>query len=289
MKMKLLSIAVAGAFASGLSSFMQRHGLAVGGMALVLDEAEHAKLGKEVQALYVKKDGKFRLDVEVEDVSGLKSALAAERTARETAERTAKETAKRFEGLDPDEIRKILEKMGSDEERQLLKDGKIDQVVEKRMAKAAQAAEKRLKEAQAETEAAKGRAAKFEQRVLDNHIRAAATKAGLHPNAIEDALFRARTIFKVNEDGDAFQLGTDGKPVLGKDGKSPYAPAEWLDGMKESAPHWFPAGNSGGGAPGDKNKPGGGAGQKTMKRTEFDALGPVAQQQTMKDKVTIVD
>jgi len=38
--------------------------------------------------------------------------------------------------------------------------------------------------------------------------------------------------------------------VLGKDGKTPFSPAEWIESMTEIAPHWFPASSSGGGASG---------------------------------------
>lgn len=58
-------------------------------------------------------DGKFVLDVEssgglsLEDVSGLKSALGAERSAKESAERKLKD----FEGLDPKKARDALAKI----------------------------------------------------------------------------------------------------------------------------------------------------------------------------------
>ena len=83
---------------------------------------------------------------------------------------------------------------------------------------------------------------------------AAATKAGIHQHAIDDALLRARSMFRLNDDGQAVQFDQDGNVVIGKDGKTPFTPNEWLDGMKETAPHWFPAGNSGGGVGGNSNK-----------------------------------
>lgn len=289
MNIRLKSMVVAVSVALG--SFMSQRGLAVGALTVVLDKAEYEKLGKDVKALYVEKDGKFHLDLPegFEDVSQVKGALNKERTAREIAERAAKELAKKFEGLDADEVRKIMEKMGSDEERQLMKDGKFDEIVNRRMKKATEAHEKALAAEAKKTEQANARTAKYEQRVLDNHIRAAATKAGVHPSAIDDALFRARTIFKIDEEGNAVQLDADGKPVLGKDGKTSFGPDEWLGGMKESAAHWFPAGNAGGGATGSREKGGG----KVMKRLEFDGLDPVAKATAAADArkgaLTIVD
>lgn len=287
MKLKLIAVAVSSAFS--FSSLLQRAGLALGAIATELSKEEHGKLPKDVQSLYVEKDGKFKLDVEMEDTAGLKSALEKERKAAREAERVRKELEKKFEGLDADEVRKMMEKIGGDEEAQLIKSGKLDEVVARRMEKANQAHKKALEDLAKARDAEKARADKFSQRVLDNHVRAAATKAGLHPNAVDDALFRARTLFALNEDGDAVQLN-NGEVVMGKDGKTPFSPGEWLEGMREQAPHWFPAGNSGGNAGANKGAGGGG---RTIKRADFDKLSPIEKQSTAKEanegKVKIVD
>lgn len=277
MKLKLMIAALAAAFAG-------RTGMIVGALSLTLEKAEHAKLPKDQQSMYVEKDGKYHLDIEVEDTQGLKSALEKEREARKTAEKAAKDLAKKFEGLDADELRKLLEKLGGDEEAQLIKAGKIDEVVTRRMEKANKAHAKAVEELQKEVEAANGRTSKYSQRVLDNAVREAATKAGLHANAVDDALFRARTMFSLNEEGVVVQL-KDNEVVMGKDGKTPFSPGEWLESMKDTAPHWFPSSGTGGGAPGG----GKGVGGKTIKRAAFDQLTPEARAQTVKDKVQIVD
>lgn len=71
----------------------------------------------------------------------------------------------------------------------------------------------------------------------------AASEAGLHQHAIEDALLHA---------AQAFQLDDEGNPVAaeglyGKDGQ-PLTLKEWFAEMKERKPHWWPASANGGGA-----------------------------------------
>jgi hypothetical protein len=287
MKLKLMAVAVGLA----LGSFMTRRGLAVGAITPVLEKDAWAKLPKDVQALYVEKDGKYSFEFPegFEEVGSLKSALEKERDKAKTAAQAAKDLAKKFEGIDPDEVRKILDKMGSDEERQLMKDGKLDEVVTRRMTKAAAAHVKELEAERKKTELALAKAAKFEQRVVDNHIRAAAIKAGVHQGAVEDALMRGRAIFKADDEGNAVQLDGDGKVVVGKDTKTPFSPDEWLSGMKEAVPHWFPAPNAGGGGTGNK----GGTKGRTINRAAFSALNPTEQALAAKEaregKVTIVD
>lgn len=228
-------------------------------MALKLVVEKIEDVAEASRALYVEKDGKFHLDVEgLDDTTGLKNALKAERDAAKEAKRIAKEMEERYAGIDPAKVREMMSKLDQDGEAALIAAGKIDEVIAKRTQKFQTESQRRIDEAIATAKAADGRAKKFEQRVLDNHIRQAATKAGLHQHAIEDALFRARSMFSLSEDGDAIQLGSDGAPVLGKDGKTPFNPGEWLESMKETAPHWFPAGNSGGGGSGNKGSGGNG-------------------------------
>lgn len=236
-------------------------------LKLLLDSLDG--LDEALKSLYVEKDGKFHLDVTgIEDTSGLKSALQKERDAAKAERQRAKDLEDRFKDIDPDKVREMMSKLDKDGEAQLIAAGKLDEVVAKRTEKQRAELMKQLEAANAQTAAEKARAAKFSQRVLDNNIRAAAAKAGLHAGAVEDALFRARTMFNVDDEGNALQFDESGKPVLGKDGKTPFTPAEWLESMKDTAPHWFPAGSAGGGATGNRDTGGG----KTIKRSAFDSL-----------------
>lgn len=259
------------------------------GLALMVEDV--ATLPEAVRTLYKAVEGKagFHLDVDgLEDTAGLKSALSTERATAKAAKKVADEALtnlKRFDGIDPEKTRALLSKFNDEEEAALIASGKVDEVINKRLSKREAEFNKQLAAAQGTAEAATGTANKFKTRVLDNHVRAAAAKAGIHAAAIDDALLRARSIFALNEEGDAVQLGSDGAPVLGKDGKTPFTPSEWLESMKDAAPHWFPSGNSGGGAAGDK---GGKSGGTVMKRTEFSRLSPAEQAKTVKTH-TIVD
>ena len=159
-----------------------------------------------------------------------------------------REKLSQFDGIDPTVVRNIIKRFADDEEAKLIADGKIDDVLNRRTDRMKADFEKRLGDAKQLAEVAERRAKAFQGRVLDDAIRAAAAQAGLHQHAIDDALFRARSMFTLDESGSAVMLGDDNKPVLGKDGKTAFGPGEWLDSMKEKAPHWFPAAASGGGA-----------------------------------------
>lgn len=163
------------------------------------------------------------------------------------------ENLKKFEGIDPELTRSILKRFADDDEAKLIAEGKIDEVLNKRVERMRVDYDKKLNDATTAAEQASKRAAAYQGRVLDDAIRAAAAKAGVHQHAIDDALMQGRVTFALDDDGQAVALGADGRAVLGKDGKSPLTPTEWLEGMKESKPHWFPASSAGGGAGGSRN------------------------------------
>lgn len=288
MHRKLMALAVSLAYRAG---FVQ------GGLALEVAQADHAKLPEGTRALYKETEagsGKFRLDVDgVEDTSGLKSALEKERennrAAKKLQEKAVKDALAAYDGIDPVKYKELIKKMGTDEEQELLKAGNLDEIVKRRTAKLQEDFAKKLQEAESGRHGALEVASTFMERVLDNHVREACMKSGMHASAVDDALRRAREVFVLSDDGTPIQPedaeADELKPTLGKDGKTPYSLADWAEEMKEKAPHWFPAGASGSGA----NAGGKGAGGKTIKRAAFEALGTDDKAAKIKEGFKVVD
>lgn len=201
-------------------------------------------LDDSLKGLYVEQDGKFRLDAEGVDNSGLKSALEKERKAARDAENRRKDLEARFKDIDPERYAELLKKAEDEEASKGTMEERVSRATEKALAQS----RKEIEAAKKDAEDARKQASAFKGRVLDDALRQAAAKAGLHQHAIDDALFRGRAMFTLDENGYAVQLDADGSPVIGKDGKTPFSPSEWLEGMRENAPHWFPANASGSGS-----------------------------------------
>ena len=254
-------------------------------LPIVVDSLDAIEEGK--RGLYVADGDKFKLDVEgIEDVNKLRSDLS--HANREAADRrkAVKELEEKYAGIDPVKVREMMAKLDQDGEAKLLAEGKIDEVVNKRTEKLRADLQKQLDEAHGKAQAAEQRSKQYSQRVLDDRIREAVT-GKVHNSAIMsgDVLRAAREIFILDEHGNAVQLDADGKPVLGKDGKTAFSPAEWIESMVEIAPHWFPASSSGGGANGSGN---GSNGSRTMKRAAFESLSAHEKAAAIK-KYQIVD
>ena len=190
-----------------------------------------------------------------------------------------------YGGLDPERAKALLETMDHDEDLKLFAEGKKAVVIDKYTERMRTAHTGELEAERQQTLAERQRADAYKGAVLDNHIRS--VTGDLHKGAVEDALLLARQLFSLDAKGNAVKLDAEGRPELGKDGKSPFSPAEWMEMQRELKPHWFPANTSGSGSSG-ANGTGSGAG-KTMKRGEFNALSPAQQGNVARSGTRIVD
>lgn len=195
-----------------------------------------------------------------------------------------KDRVKQFEGLDPVELKALKDRLDADDDAKLLAEGKKNVVIEKYTERMRAAHLQELEAERAKTLAEAKRADAYKGSVLDNQIRA--VTGGLHKGAVEDALLHARQIFSLDAKGNAVQLDADGRPVLGKDGTTPFSPAEWIELQKELKPHWFPMGTTGSGAPNVRDASGTG---KVIKRAEFEKLSGLEQSKVARSGTKIVD
>ncbi|MBI5385007.1 MAG: hypothetical protein HZA90_10015 [Verrucomicrobia bacterium] len=193
--------------------------------------------------LYVERDGVFLLDV-----AGVVDKSHADELKKSNADLVQELHAhrQRFDGIDPDEVRKLSEEKRKLEEQQLLKSGEVEKVVESRLKQATLTWEQQLGALTSERDALNARLVSIQ---IDQAVVSEATKRGLRATALPDITARARHTFRlVNGVPQAFER--DGQTVrVGKDGVTPLSLAEWIDLQVSEAPHLFEA-NIGSGAPG---------------------------------------
>ena len=99
-------------------------------MALKFKFKSKEEIPADQQALYVERDGAWMLDV---DGAVDKSKLDEFRANNIALSNQLAEQKKRFEGIDPDQVRKLAEEKQRLEEAQQLKGGEVDKVVEGRL------------------------------------------------------------------------------------------------------------------------------------------------------------
>lgn len=170
--------------------------------------AEHA-------ALYVEREGAFVLDAEgVTD----KARVDEFRQSNVTLKKELEELRAKFDGIDPEEVRKLAaEKQRLEEERQI-KAGEAEKVYETRLKGMRAEWDKDVVGYKGQVEALTRTLTTVQ---IDQGVTTTATKRGLRPTAIPDITARARSVFKlVNGAPRAFEA--DGATVrYGRDGVTP--------------------------------------------------------------------
>ena len=213
-------------------------------MALKFKVKSKEEIPADQLPFYAERDGGWILDV---DGAVEKSKLDEFRNSNVSLLKERDELKKRFEGIDPDEVRKLADEKHRLEESQQLKTGELDKVVENRIKSVKGELEKQVTSLTSERDALNSRLVAIQ---IDQGVITSATKRGLRPTAIPDITARARSIFRlVNGVPTAFEA--DGSTVrYGRDGLTPMTLEEWVDGQVAEAPHLFEA-NSGAGAGGN--------------------------------------
>jgi len=194
------------------------------------------------------------------DVAGLK----AKRDELLDAQRKLKDDIKRFEGIDPERARKLEQMLAENEEAKLIADGKIDELVNKRLSREQATWQSQLEAKDAEAQQYRQQVEALQGMTIKSGIAAAAHKAGLAPTAVEDAQLIAQHSGWTVEDGVPVLRNSQGEVVRGKEG--PIRFDEWLESQRETRPHWFPT-PKGSGAPGSKS--GGSSNDNPWKKDSF--------------------
>ena len=222
-------------------------------MALKYKFKTKEEIPAEHLPLYAEREGAWILDV---DGAVEKTKLDEFRTTNVSLLKERDDLKKRYEGIDPDAVKALVDEKRQLEEAQQLKAGEVEKVVENRIKGVKADLEKQITALTSERDTMTARLTSIQ---IDQGVLTVATKRGLRPTAIPDITARARSIFRlVNGTPTAFE--PDGKALrYGKDGLTPMTLEEWVDAQVSEAPHLFES-NAGGGAA--SNASGGGAGAR---------------------------
>lgn len=159
-------------------------------------------------------------------VSGLKNDLAT--------------TNSKFEGVDIEALKALAATAKNQEEKDLLDNGKFDQLMQVKIAEAMNPLQAQLEATKGELDAVIGERDKvksdFSLTRAENFLRSEAGQvADLHSTAIDDIVMRGQKKFREFEG--AFQAFDGDKPLF-KDNK-PLSGVQWIESMRDTHPHYF--------------------------------------------------
>lgn len=174
----------------------------------------------------------------------------------------SKKVLKDYQSLgELEKVRESLQWLKDNEDAQLIKDGRIDEVVHRRTQEMREKHEETVNEyAKKVDELAKEGATykqRYETKMVEDELTKEALKSGVLPGAIPDVLRQGVGIFNLGQNGEVEARDKDGKLMKTKEGDLILTPSNWINALKITSAHYWPqstgAGNRGGGAgdPGD--------------------------------------
>lgn len=150
---------------------------------------------------------------------------------------------KTFDGMDFDDVKSTLDLVRNNEDIKLIKEGKIDEVINRRMEKVTAQHDETVSELTKQIEGLKTNQNlykdKYESKLIDDSLRAEAAKAGVRNEAIEDIILRGKMVFSVGEDGSIEARNNEGSLAKNDDGKV-LTPQVFIDDLKGTSPHYWP-------------------------------------------------
>jgi DNA-binding transcriptional MerR regulator len=254
-------------------------------LAAVVDSLD--TIPEAARGAYVEKEGKFVLDFDVPDVTGLKKALESERGAN----KAVKDKIAAWEklGVSPEDIEQRLEAERKKAEEAALKAGKFDEVLATHLGKAKQEKDAEVGKATKERDAALNvaRSAVLNTSLATALTKAKATATGMTalPKLIGD---RVKIDFDDAGQAKASIFEADGKTPMVGNGSGGLATFDDLvsEAKKEFSDLFEGSGSGSGKEPNGTRRDAGG---KTISRAEFNTLAPPDQALKVRAGFTVVD
>jgi hypothetical protein len=156
---------------------------------------------------------------------------------------TANEASKQFEGLDAAKIKEMINNMNQSEEAKLISEGKIDEVIERRMDRIRSDGDAKLTELTTQLAESNSNSDKykglFEGKTIEDTIRAEAIKNGVRTEALPDVVRRGLDTFSLSESGEVEARNKNGDLVKTKDDFI-LNPERFVTNLKTESPHYWP-------------------------------------------------
>lgn len=204
-------------------------------------------LSEDSKKLYVKKDDVYHLDVEDLPEDPKVAEFRDKNRGQHSKINELTELLKKFEGVDVDKYKQLNELEKKLKDKQLLETGKIDELIESRLAPIVENSRKTetaLKEQNAQLQK------QLEVKHIDEELTKLAAAKGLRPSAIPDMLGRLRQQFTL-KDGKVVALDSQGATRLTEKGEA-FTMEHSIEGLSKDASHLFQSSN-GGSANGNAN------------------------------------
>jgi hypothetical protein len=186
-------------------------------------------------------DGKFHLGLEGIDLDA-PNKLKEFRTKNIDLMKAMEETNKKYEGVDPEEYKKLKEELQNKADQDKIDAGKIDELLAERTDRMKKDYEAKINSISKAHDKEKERAEKAHSQLsevlIDSEIQKAISKIGtLRKGSMELILEKGRRVWSLEEGHPVARK--DGKPIYGKDPQKQIDFDEWAQLMSLDHPYLF--------------------------------------------------
>lgn len=192
-----------------------------------------------------------KIDKAVEGLSSKNDELLSEK-------KKIQEKLQEFSQItDPQKALDAIKFLEENAEAQLIRDGKIDELIAKKTSVMRSDHESAVKELQSRlnelTEVSSEYKTKFQTKVIEDALRNEAVKAGVLPQAVEDILMRGKSVFSLAADTAEVEARDANGNLLKNDKDIVITPKVWVESLKNISPHYWPQSMSAGAFPGSSS------------------------------------
>jgi hypothetical protein len=203
------------------------------------EEAANTAINEKVKEV----EASFSQKIEVEIQKATKR-LKSKNAELLDEKKKIQDTLKNFENIDPDKAKEALQFLDENEYAQMVKDGRIEELLDKRTSKLKSEHEEVVQSLGEQLKELSGKASTYEEkynrRTINEELRKAAAKAGVREEAITDILLRGSNVFSVADDESLESRDEEGNLKKTEDGKI-LTPENWIEELKNTSPHYWPA------------------------------------------------
>lgn len=157
-----------------------------------------------------------------------------------------KEQVNGYNGVTPEQVAQMTSSLQNDEEKKLISEGKLDQVVANRTERMVKSHQQALEARDNELATTKQQVQQLQDKAIASAVKSAAASAGALPAALDDFVSRANGKFVLTDDYQVVAVDKDGNVLLDVDGKTPLTVESWAKSLKTDAPHLFTPASGGG-------------------------------------------
>jgi hypothetical protein len=154
------------------------------------------------------------------------------------------ERMKTYDGLDPDKAREALDRLRAMEEKEMIEKGDVESLVHQKLEEERRNYAKQIEQLRKSKDEIEQQSKTYRTQlantVIENRVMQAVQEVATpHQTALTDILSRAKSQWRLGDDGELYAVDESGSRIYNKAGDEPISTHEWSKNLSQNASHLF--------------------------------------------------